>query len=416
MAKADSTRARLAALGIVRQLHDQGHVAYFAGGCVRDELLGLEPTDYDVATDARPQRVTELFDRTAEVGASFGVVLVRTGGATIEVATFRADGPYTDSRRPDAVTFADPRSDAHRRDFTINALFLDPLAAEDAPSIHGHVIDYVGGMADVSARIVRAVGDPGARLREDHLRALRAVRLASRLGFEIEAETGAAIARDARALVGVSRERIGDEIRRMMAHRSRAVAIARLEQLGLDGPVLGNARGSDGALDTLEAMAPDAPVPTSLGAWAIDRGLALEPEAIGVLVNAWRSALCLSNEARDDMLGALTILARLREWPSLGVASRKRIGASRGFDQALLLLKATDPGAHGVVERDLAELGASHGGLAPAPLLRGEDLIAHGLKPGPDFGRILDSVYDAQLEGRVVDRSEAMELARSLYV
>jgi hypothetical protein len=163
-------------------------------------------------------------------------------------------------------------------------------------------------------------------------------------------------------------------------------------------------------------MAPDAPVPTSLGAWAIDRGLALEPEAIGVLVNAWRSALCLSNEARDDMLGALTILARLREWPSLGVASRKRIGASRGFDQALLLLKATDPGAHGVVERDLAELGASHGGLAPAPLVRGEDLIALGLKPGPDFGRILDSVYDAQLEGRVVDRSEAMELARSLYV
>ena len=183
-------RARQAATWIVRTLHDAGHIAYFAGGCVRDGLLGLHPTDFDIATDAPPQRVQGLFKRTAEVGAAFGVVLVhvtpeemgapggRRDAVSVEVATFRSDGPYTDARRPDVVHFSDPQSDARRRDFTINALFLDPLQPADeatrsvgAPDLQGRVIDYVGGVADLKGRVLRAVGDPEKRLAEDHLRA-----------------------------------------------------------------------------------------------------------------------------------------------------------------------------------------------------------------------------------------------------
>jgi poly(A) polymerase len=271
-------------------------------------------------------------------------------------------------------------------------------------------------MEDVRAGIIRAVGDPEARLGEDHLRALRAVRLASRLRFEIEPATAAAISRHARELVGVSRERIGEEIRRMMSHPSRAEAAGRIEALGLDGPVLGVARGGGGNLSNLGSLAEDAPVATCLCAWALDRGAPLEAEGLGGLVNSWRASLCLSNEVRDDMMAALAVLVLLREWGALGVARRKRIAASRGFDQALVLLGAIDGGVAVEIARNVGELGASAGGLAPAPLVTGEDLIGIGLSPGPDFGRILDSVYDAQLEGRVADRSSAMELARSLNV
>src|SRR5690606_2366392 len=171
---------------IASTLRSHGHIAYFAGGCVRDALLGHPPTDYDIATDATPDRVQSLFDRTAAVGAHFGVVLVKRRGVTVEVATFRSEGPYSDQRRPDSVTFSDPESDARRRDFTINALFLDPLAGDK-------VIDFVGGRQDLKAGVVRAVGDPEARLAEDHLRALRAVRFTARLGFRLDQATAKAI-------------------------------------------------------------------------------------------------------------------------------------------------------------------------------------------------------------------------------
>jgi len=415
-AHADSVEARAAALEIVRTLRDRGFTAYFAGGCVRDELLGLEPTDYDVATDASPQEVRALFTRTAEVGASFGVMLVRSGPVTIEVATFRADGPYTDKRRPDEVRFADPESDAKRRDFTINALFLDPLASEDAPSIHGHVIDYVGGMDDLHAHVVRAVGDADDRLDEDHLRALRGVRLASRLGFEIEQATEAAIRHHAWQLSGVSRERIGEEIRRMMSHASRAQAAARIEALGLDIPIFGS-RGPRRPLTTLSSLVGSVPVPTSLAAWAIDRGLELEPGRTGLVVDAWRAALCLSNHERDRLAGSLEILARLRAgWSSLGVAARKRLAGSPHFGEAHRLLGAIEPEAARGVGDDVADLRSSASGIAPEPLLSGEDLIGMGFAPGPSFKRILDLVYDAQLEDRVADKAGAMELARSLNV
>jgi len=220
-----SGQAREAAAAIVRALRDKGFTAYLAGGCVRDELLGLEPIDFDVATDARPDAVQALFRRTAAVGASFGVVLVKERGVTVEVASFRSDGPYTDKRRPDHVEFSDAEHDAQRRDFTINALFLDPFhggpalragrasygsesrttttgaesrttesgsesratesGSESRTTSESGVLDFVGGLTDLRAGVVRAVGDPEKRLAEDHLRALRAVRFAARYGFEI---------------------------------------------------------------------------------------------------------------------------------------------------------------------------------------------------------------------------------------
>ena len=170
---------------VVEELRAGGHVAYFAGGCVRDMLLGLEPKDFDVATDAPPERVRKLFRNSQAVGAAFGVILVRTGGSSVEVATFRSDGAYLDGRHPEHVRFTTAEEDARRRDFTINGLFFDPIS--------GDVIDYVGGREDLAARWIRAIGEPGARFAEDHLRMLRAIRFAARFDFAIEANTAAAI-------------------------------------------------------------------------------------------------------------------------------------------------------------------------------------------------------------------------------
>ncbi|MEO1128103.1 MAG: CCA tRNA nucleotidyltransferase [Planctomycetota bacterium] len=251
---------REAATEIVRRLTEAGHVAYFAGGCVRDELLGRAPEDYDVATDAPPERISALFRRTREVGRAFGVVLVRKNQIWVEVATFRVEHGYSDGRRPDAVTFCNAEQDALRRDFTINALFIDPLDTGDRPG--GRVIDHVQGLADLDARMVRAVGDPEARLAEDNLRALRAVRFASRLRFALDVGTAEAVRRHATELAGVSRERIGDELRRMFGHAQRADAASYMHALGLDGPTLDEPAMGDVPLEAMEASAPMRPSPS----------------------------------------------------------------------------------------------------------------------------------------------------------
>src|SRR5438132_61390 len=197
------------ASAIVRRLRDAGHVAYFAGGCVRDMLLGLTPKDFDVATDAPPQRVRELFSNTQAVGAAFGVILVRHRTSVIEVATFRTDLQYKDGRRPEGVVFTTAEEDAKRRDFTINGLFMDPLDGDK-------VIDYVGGQEDLRSRTLRAIGEPNHRFEEDHLRLLRAVRFAARFDMTIEATTAQAIARHADHLKRISPERIAEELRMML--------------------------------------------------------------------------------------------------------------------------------------------------------------------------------------------------------
>ncbi len=410
-------RARAVALEVVGALRDAGHVAYFAGGCVRDEMLGLHPKDFDVATDATPERVHELFPRAREVGRAFGVMLVHKRGITVEVTTFRREGVYSDRRRPDDVEFTDARTDAARRDFTINALFIDPLDTSESPI--GRVIDYVGGRSDLERRVIRAVGDPDARLSEDNLRALRAVRFASRLGFEIEQATGEAITRHARELDGVSRERVGEEVRMMLRAPTRSEAIALLESLGLDGPVLEEAGGARADLSLVDGLDADARFAGALAAWAIGRAQSQSAASIDSgakeVVLRWRRALCLSNDERDEMLATLRGVALLETgWADAGVARRKRWASGAWFGVALSLVARRDPALEGAIRADVETLAATEGGLAPTPLITGDDLVASGYRPGPAFAGWLDRAYDAQLEGRVSTRDQALELVAGL--
>lgn len=442
---------------IVSRLREAGHVAYFAGGCVRDELLGLHPTDYDVATDAIPARIKALFGRTSEVGAAFGVMLVYDDAsrAVVEVATFRADGPYSDARRPDSVRFSDAPSDAARRDFTINALFLDPFALPEAgDSTEGKVIDFVGGRADLRARVIKAVGDPAQRLAEDHLRALRAVRFAARLGFAINPGTADAIRRHAADLRGVSRERIGEELKRMFAHPNRAAAAGMLERLGLDVPVLNESNCISGQrllagigepmpriaeVDcepasewSLRQRWPRVPsFSTALAAWAIDRATArvgqadhaaeglsrLGAEALNALAEEFTKrscvALCLSNDDAEELSDVIRGVSVLwHRWADMTIAEQKRAGARSGFFAVLSILHAASRDRTERILLQYEELRNDGIGIAPVPLVTGDTLIQAGHRPGPRFKGLLDRVYDAQLEGRVRTSAEAMELVR----
>lgn len=444
MARAsDPIQARHAATHIVRILRQHGHIAYFAGGCVRDGLLGLHPTDFDVATDAPPKRVRQIFPRTAEVGAAFGVVLVHvapqdhgadrntSGLVSVEVATFRSDGPYSDARRPDTVTFSDPQRDAERRDFTINALFLDPLAPDDETTaglhggdLGGRIIDFVGGVADLRARILRAVGDPAKRLAEDHLRGLRAVRFAARLNFALDPATAAAIARSAADLRGISRERIGEELRRMLAHPARARAVELLEMLTLDAPVLDEPPlASDRRL--IAGLPSNAAVTTALAAWATDRArirsgaadMWLSDQDIATTSARLRAALTLSNDETEELQGILHgVWSIAQRWSGMRISQRKRTAARSTFGKSMDILRASDLAIAIRVDGDVARLQADGIGINPLVFVSGDDLIADGMKPGPWFKGILDEVRDTQLEGGVKSKAEAMELARRLGV
>lgn len=407
---------RHAAESIIRLLQNRGHVAYLAGGCVRDELLGRTPSDYDIATDATPERIRALFPRASFVGAAFGVVLVTQGHHTVEVATFRSDGPYSDRRRPDSVTFSDPLSDACRRDFTINALFLDPFAAPDDTDrtlrIKGHLIDLVAGLPDLQTGVLRAVGDPETRLAEDHLRALRAVRFAARFNFTIEPATAAAIRRHASDLIGVSRERIGEELRRTLVHPSRVKGMSLLAELELDSLIFHEPTHA-GPWPTLDKVPDDrASFALTLAALAIDRfGVSVPIEPV---TRRWRSALMLSNAERDDLLGLLTMARDLRSsWASASVAQKKRWASDEYFRPSFVLLY-NDIHLCEAISNEVEVLSQTPGGLAPTPLADGQVLINAGITPSPVFGTLLKELYDLQLEGRISTVEEAIRQAREL--
>lgn len=420
--------SRDAAIQIIQTLRDHGHVAYLAGGCVRDRLLGLVPKDHDVATDAPPDRVQQLFRRSQPVGEAFGVVLVYparprnkqphkrgtkkpsgVGGAGIEVATFRTEGVYSDGRHPDAVKFSDAKHDAQRRDFTINGLFEDPLHdLQPNPDADNHdVIDYVGGRADLEAKTLRAIGDPGRRFGEDYLRMLRAVRFTTRLGFILDPATAEAIRSLAPSLDQISRERIGGELQLMLTGPHFAAAADLLQQLQLDGPTL-NEDPQTATLTTLRKLSPDAAYATKLAAWMIDRhGLA---DALPPIVKRWRKALCLSNDDTDTLSRILRQLVTAQEWAAMTVAQRKRLLSMTDSDQSILALRAM--GLAAAIDADTPALIEDGVGIAPPPFVDGADLIALQLKPGPYFKTLLDDAYDAQLEGRVQDREQALVWVR----
>jgi poly(A) polymerase len=396
-----------AAICVVEVLVGHGHIAFLAGGCVRDLLLGQDPKDYDVATDAKPQEIEGYFRKTASVGASFGVMLVRDFGETIEVATFRSDGVYSDTRRPDSIKFSSPKEDAQRRDFTINALFLDPMADDE-----NQIIDFIDGLVDVNARVLRAVGDPEARLKEDHLRALRAVRFAARYDLEIEHGTRNAIKAHAKELSGVSIERIGEEVRKMLLHPSRTRACVLIDELDLDDAIFGDVHPFEPQV--MEQLPERVPYPTALVAIAIGRGHTITNNAAPI-THQFRKALDLSNDDRDGMRSVLDCIASLAgAWGGLGEAQRKRLASRVWAREALSIYHAIDHDAASKIAGEIEELALRFGGLSPDPMVTGEDLIALGLAPGPAYKAILDAVYDAQLEGRVKAKPDAVELATDI--
>jgi poly(A) polymerase len=431
-------RRREFATEVVRQLRQAGHQALWAGGCVRDLILGLTPSDYDVATDATPEQVMALLRyRTIPVGVSFGVVRVRSPlgqGDEVEVATFRSDGAYVDGRRPESVVFSSPRLDAERRDFTINGMFLDPFT--------GEVIDYVGGQADLKNRILRAIGDPEARFREDKLRLIRAVRFAARFDLAIEPATRAALRTMASQIAVVSAERIAQELRRMLVHESRAQAIDLAMETGLVAVVLpplvpmkGIFQGKpmqpegdlwDHTLLVLKLLPRDPSFTLAFAALLHDVG---KPRTQSVhngrmsfhyheqvgrqIADDLCRRLKLSNAERERITWLVEYHQYLGEAKRLREAKLKRILAMPGIEELLALHRADALASFGECSQiDYCEyyLKAQPAGpINPPPLVTGHDLFRHGLSPGSHFKTILDQIREAQLDRVINSKREALE-------
>jgi len=407
MKQVPPTSARTAAIRIVQMLRKAGHTALFAGGCVRDMLMRRQPADFDVATDARPDRIISLFHRTQKVGVQFGVVIVAIGRHWVEVATFRSDLEYADGRRPTAVRFSDARHDAERRDFTINGMFYDPISRE--------VIDYVGGQSDLKAGIIRAIGDASKRFGEDHLRMLRAVRFAARLGFRIEAETHAAVKRHAASISRVSPERIGDELERILTHASRAAGWHELYAVGLLPHLWRGANSlvaSHAEIEKRLECYPSRAVSFELGLASVLLG-----HGAGAIRDAC-SGLRTSNETRDAVGWLCRNEPRLHDDASLSMADLKFLMANGRFGELLLLLGASlkASGASLAPHRRLRRRAAAvpPEAIAPPPLLSGEDLLAMHVPQGPIYRLVLERVYRDQLDLTIASRTAALELARRL--
>jgi putative nucleotidyltransferase with HDIG domain len=433
--------ARHAATSLARRLKKAGHTAYFAGGCVRDRILGKTPKDYDIATSATPAQVTDLFPGSNEVGAHFGVVIAKEHGHHVEIATFRTDGSYRDGRRPDTVTFSTPEEDAKRRDFTINGLFEEPES--------GEVIDFVGGRDDLTAGILRAIGNPADRFHEDALRLMRAIRFATTLGFEIEPGTWSAIQANADGLLRISPERIREEFSRLIVQAARARGLDLLVDSGLIQhflpevlPLIGCEQPpewhpeGDVYVHTrimLDMLGPDAPLELCLAVLLHDIAKpptqTFDEEAGRIRFNG------------HDMMGASMaeeILRRLR-YPNqvieevsfmvsrhmqfmnvqqMRTAKLKRFMSAPTFPMELDLHRVDCASSNGFTDNleflieKREEFAAAP--LIPAPLVTGHDLIRLGLQPGPRFSEILETVQTEQLEGRLNDRESALEWVRGV--
>lgn len=426
--------ARDSALRLATALREAGHLVYLVGGCVRDKLLNLPVKDYDLATDAPPARLQDLFPHAIEVGAHFGVVIVREGEAEIQIATFRSDHAYRDGRRPEGVNFeTDPRQDVLRRDFTINALLEDPFT--------GDVIDYVNGLADLRDRLLRAIGDPARRFTEDRLRLLRAIRFAARLGFEIEPATWDALVRLAPAITAVSAERVRDELSRILTEGGARRGCELLDASGLLEILLPEAARMKGVpqppefhpegdvwthtLLVLEHLPPSPPLPLALAALLHDVG---KPPTFSVSdrirfnghaeEGARLTALILQRlKYPGAIIDAIVALVknhmRFLDLPRMGQAARKRFFRLPHFDQQLELYRLDLLGglrpldAYEEALRLRETLSAEE--LRPAPLITGEDLIELGFSPGPRFKQILDAVEEEQLEGALSTRAQALQ-------
>jgi poly(A) polymerase len=429
------------AASIVQRLREHGFVAYFAGGCVRDALQGIAPKDIDIATSARPNEVQELFHRTIPVGIQFGVVRVLAADMDFEVATFRSDGVYLNGRHPSDVRFTTPEEDALRRDFTINGMFYDP--------VNDKVIDYVNGRDDLSSKLIRAIGQPSARFAEDRLRMLRAIRFASTLAFEIEAATWSAIMADAQEIAVVSPERIRDELLKILVNPQRLCGFDLLDESGLLRVILPEIEALKGC-DQPEQFHPegDVFVHTRLMLGLLEPN-ASQSQVLAVLLHdigkpPTRSFDPIDQRVRfngHDRAGAEMaekVMMRLRfprhevdlvvdavrnhmifkDVRQMRPAKLRRFMARPNFGVELELHRVDCAGSHGDLENYQflvnKALEFSKEPLIPGRLVRGDDLISLGLKPGPRIGELLEAVQTAQLEGEIKTREEAIELVKAL--
>jgi putative nucleotidyltransferase with HDIG domain len=427
---------------ICHTLLRNGHQAFLAGGCVRDLLLGREPVDYDVATDATPAAVMEMFPGSAAVGAQFGVIVVPRDGTKTEVATFRADAGYSDGRRPDSVVFArTPREDVQRRDFTINGL----LMRHDT----GEVLDYVEGQADLKAGLIRAIGEPDRRFREDKLRLLRAVRFAARFGFTIEPVTLQAIRQHAAGIMQVSAERVRDELTKLLTEGAARAGFELLDQSGLLPQVLPEVAAMKGVAQPPQfhpegdvwihtrmmiEQLPAGVSPTL--AWGVllhdvgkpatfksaeETGDRIRFDGhvdVGVrMANDITRRLRFSNEESEQIASLVANHMKFKDVEQMRTSTLKRFLRMPRFDEHMELHRLDCLSSHrrlesySFVRQVLADTPPEQ--IRPPRLLTGNDLIALGYKPGSSFSQILRAVEDAQLEGRIKNREEAVKLVES---
>jgi tRNA nucleotidyltransferase/poly(A) polymerase len=432
---------RTAALSIIQTLTKAGHQAVFAGGCVRDQLLGKEPKDYDIATNALPEEVQRLFPGSHAVGAHFGVILVHRGGFHFEVATFRSDGSYSDGRRPDEVTFTTAIEDAKRRDFTVNGLFEDPLT--------GEILDYVEGRADLEARVLRAIGDPMARFTEDHLRLLRAVRFATVLGFEIEDRTWKALCQLAPQVRHVSAERIRDELVKTLLHPQRVRGFDLLVESGLMEAVLPEVLVLQGCEQPpqfhpegdvfihtrimLGLLPEEASLPLVLSVLLHDIAkpatFSVDPDgrirfnghdSLGAeMTGDILRRLKFHNDVIDPAVEAVANHMVFKDVQKMRVSKLKRFMARPYFEDEMELHRVDCTSSHGMIDNyeflraKQEEFATQTEPLIPKPLLNGHDIMALGIPAGPKIRDLLTQAQNLQLESQLQSREEALEWLKS---
>jgi len=427
---------------ICRTLGEAGHQAYLVGGCVRDLILGCEPADYDVTTDATPERVQDLFPGSVAVGAKFGVVIVVEDSAQVEVATFRSDVGYSDGRHPDRVVFSKrAEEDVQRRDFTTNGLLMDPAS--------GEVLDFVGGRADIQAKLIRAIGEPGLRFAEDKLRMARAVRFAARFGYEIEPATFRAIREHAGEIQVVSAERLRDELTKLLTEGAARRGFELLDAAGLLEHVLPEIARLKG-VEQPPQFHPEGDVWTHTLLMLEGLKLACLPAlAWGVLLHdvgkpptfmppagpgerirfdghvevgaRMAEAICrrlrFSNDDTEQVMALVANHLRFKDVPQMRPATLKRFVRLPRFEEHLELHRLDCLASHRMLEnyefvqRFLRETPPEQ--VSPPRFVTGDDLLEMGLPPGPRYREILQAVEDAQLDGRVKSREEALSLVRN---
>ncbi len=389
---------RRGAVEVVQTLRTAGHEAFLVGGCVRDELLGRTPREFDIATGARPEAVQKLFKRTVGVGAQFGVILVLWKGREYEVATFRAEANYTDGRRPDTVSFVSAREDVIRRDFTINGMLQDPIT--------GEIRDFVDGQRDLDTQTIRAIGVAAERFEDDHLRMLRAVRFATTLGFTIEPATFAAIQTMAPKVVEVSGERVHAELSRLFSEGDAAFGYELLRTSGLLEVLLPEAQNDDATTAALQTLKADSLV-SALSVLLCH----CDAATLDTISRRWR----LANAERALLRNVVLALPRFSE--SLSVSGRIRFIREDWWPLAERVARATRTAAGESVEsvdvlKQLRE-DLTTEQMYPERLINGDDLKNLGLRPGPQYKDILTAVEDAQLSGQVSNRAEAEALVQT---